>query len=247
MLKRSLALLPLFFIVMTLGAVQLRADSMSFTLNYTNGFTTCPAGGCASVNIVASGTQATITVSSLLSGYQFDSFGFNLSSGTITSFTSSGAVNTTNSQYGLSAPPAGPWAQNGFGKFQYVFDTGINGGSTGGNCIVTSGSPSAGCTFALTLNGTGLTSYQLFQVLSSGGAGDGNTWFAGHVAGSTCTGFVGGGNPSGNTNGSSGCTPVQAPEPNTLSLLGLGLFSVLMVLFVRGRGLLVRRQGLSVA
>jgi hypothetical protein len=238
MLKRSLGLLALCFIVMTLGAVQLHADQFTFTLNFTNGFiATCPSGGCATVNIVATGTQATITVSSLLSGYQFDSFGFNLSSGTITSFSSSGTVNTANPNYGLGAPPAGPWALNGFGKFQYVFDTGINGGSTGGNCVVTSGSPSAGCTFVLTLNGTGLTSYQLFEVLSSGGAGDGNAWFAGHVAGSTCTGFVGGGNPSGNTNGSSGCGPVQTPEPNTLSLLG----------FVRRRALWVRRRVLSIA
>jgi len=229
MFKRYFALLVFCFALIALGAVRLQAD----TLNFTNGFTTCPTGGCASVNIITNGlgTGATITVSSLLNGYQFDSFGFNLANGsTITAFTSSGTVNTTDPNYGLNGP--GSFSQNGFGKFAFVFGTGINGGSTGGNCVVTGGSPGSGCTFALTLTGTGLTSASVFQVLSSGNAGDGNAWFSGHVAGSACTGFVGGGNATGNTNGTSGCgTPVS--EPSSLSLLGLGMLALLAVPLIR--------------
>lgn len=230
MFKRYFALLVSCLALTAVGAVRLQAD----TLNFTNGFTICPAGGCATVNIATNGlgTGATLTVSSLLNGYQFDSFGFNLANGSaITGFSSSGTVNTSGPNYGLSGPP-GTYAQNGFGKFMFVFDTGINGGSTGGNCVVTGGSPSAGCTFTLSLTGTGLTSASVLQVLSSGGAGDGNTWFAGHVAGSACTGFVGGGNATGNTNGTSGCgTPVS--EPSSLSLLGLGVLALLAVPLIR--------------
>lgn len=223
--KRSVAFFVVSFAVMTLGAGRLRADDLSFTLSFTNGFTTCPAGGCATVNVNVSGGKAAITVTSLLNGYQFDEFGLNLPSGDSVSLLSASGAGL-GSSYGLT----GGGQLDGFGKFDYVFDTGINGGSTGGNCVVAGGSASAGCSFTFTLTGTGLTNASVFEVLSTNGNGQGDAWFAGHIAGSACTGFTGGGNTTGLHNGSTGCTPVSAPEPNSLTLLS----SALLALFLGG-------------
>jgi hypothetical protein len=221
-LKRSLAILVLSLAGMTLGAARVHADDLTFTLNFTNGFTTCPAGGCAKVEINASGGTAVITVTSLLAGYQFDKFGFNLASsvGPVTLSSASGTVVSPGYALGGAAQV------DGFGVFNYVFQTGVNGGSTGGDCKVTGGTPSAGCTFKFTLTGAGLTSASVFEILSTGGAVDGHAWFDGHVAGPSCTGYVGGGNTTGLHNGTSGC--VSTPEPNTLSLLSSGLVAILL-------------------
>jgi MYXO-CTERM domain-containing protein len=218
MFKRSLAILAVSIAVLSLSAAHLQADDLSFTLSYTNGFTTCPAGGCASVDVNVSANTATFTVSSLLNGYQFDEFGFNLPSGDSASLVAGSGTGALGS-YSLS----GAGQLDGFGVFDYIFDTGINGGSTGGNCIVTGGTPGSGCTFSFEVTGTGLTSASVFDVLSTNGNGQGDAYFAGHVAGSACTGFVGGGNTTGLRNGSSSCTPISTPEPSSLSLSIVGL------------------------
>jgi PEP-CTERM motif-containing protein len=225
---------PTRVLALTLLAVLVFGMSTSamadtFTLSVTNGFVNpCPAWGCASVSVTIPGasspnfgSQATITVTSLLNGYQFDNFGFNFTgNGSLSLKGSTGAVDPSDPQYGLSGP--GTFQLNGFGTFAYLFGTGINGGSTGSNCVVSgTGVAGSGCTFAITLNGTGLTTTGLFESLSGGNAGDGNVFFAGHTAGSTCTGFVGGPATGNTQNGSSSCTSV--PEPGSFMLFGVGL------------------------
>jgi hypothetical protein len=227
--KRSVAVLAFSFVLITLGAARLKAGDVDALL-YTNGFATCPITGCASVDVnITDATHATITVTSLLDGYQFDNFGFNATDSSIGFASASGAIDTTDPKYGL----AGPNNLNGYGSFMYVFDTGVNGGSTGSACV----SGGAGCQFTINLTGTGapLTA-STFEVLSTGGAGDGTAEFAGHIAGSTCTGFVGGGDVTGesNTNGTGGsCGSTSTPEPRTLTLLGSGLLGLLIVGFRR--------------
>lgn len=226
----------LVLLTLLLLAFSTSAMADSFALPVTNGFTTCPTFSgvteCAIVNLTINPSgKAVFTVTSLLNGYQFDTFGFNYTGGgTLALVGASGAINTSDPSYGLSGP--GSFAQDGFGKFTYLFDTGVNGGSTGSNCQVTaSGVASAGCIFSITLSGSSLST-SLFESLSSGGAGNGNVYYAGHVAGSTCTGYVGGPANSGTSNGTSGCVP-PVPEPATFMLLGPGLGAI---------GFMIRRK-----
>ena len=177
-------------------------------LNLTNGFTTCTPN-CAQVfiDVNTGGTSATLTFTSLLSGFQFDTVGFNSNDATI-SVTGGPLKNNP------------PNAQDGFGKFGYVVDTGINGGSTGSSCNGTTGD--ADCNFIVTITGTGLT-LSNFHTLSIGGD---SVFFAGHIASDTCTGFVGGG--GGATDGTTGgtCGTTSTPEPGSLSMLGIGLLAI---------------------
>ena len=241
MQKRLLGMVLCSCGLLFLGAATAKADSIGSwvddpLLTYTNGFTTCPAYGCANVAASGTSTSATLTITSYLDGYVFDNFGFNLASGaSITGWSITGEVSgpTLNGNSTSGAVTAGSYQLNGFGSFQYLVDTGKNGGSDGGDCAVTTSggslvSESSGCTFTITLNGTGFSS-SIFQALSSLPAGDGQAEFAGHVANANlCTGFVGGGNVTGesNKNGTSSCA-TPAPEPSTSSMLLIGFVSLL--------------------
>jgi hypothetical protein len=200
--------------IATLGASPALADgSKTFVLDGANsGGPVCSAASpCAevTVDVNAAGTSATITVSSLLSGYVFDTFGFN-SSAAITLVPGSGTGELGSDS--LAGP--GAFAQDGWGKFDYLFDTGKNGGSSGGDCVVTGGTPGAGCTFSFEVSGTGLTLAD-FEVASTKDS-NGITFFAGHMANQNGpTGFAGDSTPF---------TPT--PEPASMLLLGSGLLAV---------------------
>ncbi len=222
MLKRFLAVMAVGVVLSVLGVAPLRADTV-VPLDLTNGFITCPAGGCAEVTIdVTSSTSATLEFTSLLSGYQFDTVGFNITGGTISSIAP-------------PTPKSGGTNQDGFGKFGYVYDTGNNGGSTGSACNGTIAD--AACDFTLTITGTGLSAADFETV------GSADTWFAGHIASATCTGYVGGGGPA-TTNPDDGgaCSSTSAPEPGTSGMLGIGLGGLLLL----GFGFSSRRRALRV-
>jgi MYXO-CTERM domain-containing protein len=216
MLKQFLTVIAVGVGLSVLGAAPLRADSVS--LDLTNGFVACPVGGCAEVTITVApgGTSATLEFTSLLSGYQFDDVGFNFTGGTI-----SGIVPPT--------PKSGGTNLDGFGTFGYVYLTGNNGGSTGSACNGTIGD--AACDFTLTITGTGLSAADFETV------GSADTWFAGHIASATCTGYVGGGGPA-TTNPDDGgaCSSTSTPEPGTSGMLVVGLAGLF------GLGFLSRRR-----
>jgi hypothetical protein len=207
------ACLALLLTLVVGASTSARAD---YVLNVTNGFATCGPNGCGSVNISinGSGTQATFTVTSLMSGYQFDSFYFNGPSLTL----------ITGLSYNATPPP---FNADGFGGFNYLYDTGINGGSTGSNCSTdgTVSGSSAGCTFTFTLSGSGFTSSTFYSGI------DVNN-FAGHLANGTCTGYVGDG-----TNSGSGTTAdcTSTPEPASLSLLVSGMIGLAGLLRTKSR------------
>jgi len=248
MTKRILAIAVLAVCIAGVSGSAM-ADDIDVLL-HTNGFATCPTYGCATVNVhITNSSSATITVVSLLNGYQFDNFGFNLvSTSSITGFSATVAGVSNPSGDSLSGmPTGGSYNLNGFGNFDFLYNTGLNGGSTGSNCVVTVGSGgttatgSTGCKFVLTLTGAGL-SLNAFNLVSGGNAAEGNVLYAGHLASASCTGYVGGGQlgtsgtetDTGTTGTGGACGTTTTPEPAGLMLLGSGL-SAMGLLFRRKR------------
>ena len=135
---------------------------------------------CAKVTVSTSGTDATFTVSSLLSGWVFDKFGFN-SSVPPTLVSASGEVGA----YSLS----GSGNEDGWGSFGNNFITGTTGGSNGVDCVVTSGISGSGCAFSFILQFASNSSILNFEIASSGGSGSG--FFAGHLASASKSGYAG--------------------------------------------------------
>ena len=207
-MRKSVWFMLGLLLCVTVAVSSARADSQTWYFTGTNApaQVPCSAGGpCGEITLTTSGSTATFTVSSLLSGYIFDTFGFNSNVG-ITLLSASGEVGA----FSLG----GSGNEDGWGNFDHNFNTGKNGGSSGTDCVVTGGVPGAGCTFTFTVKCTSNCTLSLsnFEITSTGGNGSG--FFAGHLAaGGGKTGFVG--NP----------TTVQVDEPATLSVVGAGLLA----------------------
>ena len=200
------------------GAAQGDTTGLVY-LNLTNGFitttgtSTCPVPGCAqvSIDVATGGGSATLEFTSLMSGFQFDTVGFNFNgngTGTIT-----------------TPAKTDPGNEDGFGVFMYNFDTGINGGSTGHFCDGMESTTA--CDFTVTIAGSGLTVADFETLSSSPGNGNGGdlVQFAGHIASSACTGYVGGGGGS-TTNSTGGSCTTSTPEPGSLTMLVFGLLAI---------------------
>ena len=140
------------------------------------------------------------------SNFGIQSFGFNtdvaLSTGNISIVQPNPSTGWT-----IDGPP--PSAQDGFGKFDWVIS---NGGSNRTDPLV----------FTIDINGDMLSDY---ANPSSGNAGQGNAWFAAHVAGFTVSGssvtssWFGGGNGA--------IPPNEVPVPPAVWLFGSGVLAMI--------------------
>lgn len=185
-------------------AVGAKADSGTwyFTGSNTSSLPCSASAPCAEVTITTSGNYATFTVSSLLSNWVIDTFGFNSLKGvTLVPGSLTGELGF----YSLG----GAGNEDGWGSFSRNFHTGVLGGSRAADCKVTGGIPGPGCTFSFEVKATSALTLANFEILSSGGNGSG--YFAGHIASSSRSGYYG--------------TPVQGsiPEPGALLVLVPGL------------------------
>jgi len=208
-MKRSIWLAVCLLLCVVGTVSNARADSQSWVFTGTNDAVhlPCSAGApCAEITIATSGDFATFTVSSLLTGYIFDTLGFNSSVGvSLVAGSGTGELGS----YSLG----GSGNEDGWGTFGHNFDTGKSGGSSGTDCVVTAGNPGAGCTFSFEVQAGSALSVSNFKIASSGGTGSG--FFAGHMAASD--------NRSGYAGSPSPLTPIG--EPGTISVLGSGLLA----------------------
>ncbi len=216
MRRQMWAALALVLCLAGFSSVAIADSTQSWYLTGSNDQSAVPctsAVPCAEVNLDVNGSTAIFTVTSLLNGYIFDTFGFNTINGVSVSLVSaSGEVGS----YSLG----GSGNEDGWGSFKYNFDTGKSGGSDGGDCV----NQGAGCTFTFTLSSASSLTLADFEKLSSGGAGSG--FFAGHLAnGNGNTGYVGDTQPF---------TPVS--EPASMAILIPGMLAG--VGFLRRRVLL---------
>lgn len=134
-MKKSLWFALALLLCVTAGISSAWAGSQSWYFEGTNSPSNlpCSSGGpCGEVTLSVSGNTATFTVSSLLSGYIFDTFGFNSSVG-ISLVSASGEVG--------SFSLGGSGNEGGWGSFGHNFHTGESGGSNGHQCVVTGGVP----------------------------------------------------------------------------------------------------------
>jgi len=181
-----------------------------FTLNTTNGFATCPAGGCGTIDIDVTGaTSATVTYSAA-TGFAFHQgvVGLNifLGGGSASLATFSGTL-ADNTAYPQGAHPAtqGSGNEDGFGVFNFIVTT-FNGLAT------TSG------TFTITGTGTSWTEANFltpnnngFEVAAQMGS-----------CGAICTTDHG---PFSGGTGFAVATPA-VPEPSTWAMLIIGFAGV---------------------
>ena len=156
------------------------------------------SGPYGSVTVTGGGTTVTITVTAA-SGYQLNSFGFNVASGTTLALSSPFSISPNWSiSPGNGSSGVGSQNQGGlgpYGKFSYK---------------VSDESASDVTSLTITVSGTSLTTAQ-FEGLSTGGT---SVTFAAHMK------PYGGG--SGNTYMYGAHPSAVTPEPSTLALAGLG-------------------------
>lgn len=201
-MKKTLLLMLGLVLLVSAAASSAWADSESWYFTGTNAPSQVPcstSAPCGEITITTSGNTATITVSSLLTGYIFDTFGFNVTSNVV-SFGQPWGGEINNPSFSFHTQ------QDGWGNFGVVFNTGMNGGSNGGDCVVTGGVPGAGCTFHFTVTCTSNCKLSDFITNANG------QLFAGHLAaGRGNTGYVG------------DAQPFSVDEPASLSVVGSGL------------------------
>ena len=224
----AITVFSLFTILTAVGAYADQTQTWVLTTANPGGPACSSTSPCAQItlDVNGAGTAATFTVTSLDNGYIFDTFGFNAETGGNGNQGSGTAISLSlGSTSGEVSGPSlgGSGKEDGWGTFDYNFNTGENGGSNGGDCSVSGGVASAGCTFTFTVNGTGLTLAD-FEYISTGGNGSGI--FAGHSANLIGpTGYIG--NPQ---------TPAPVPEPSSLAMLGSGLFGLATIARRKLRG-----------
>jgi len=199
---RSGILIGLALLLGASAALDSRADSIAYFLTLQDSGGSIPGSGPYAIvtltEVDVSGQQGMrFDVSSLVTAFEVISFQFNAPSSTAGFFV---LVGTSGNLSGASLSPASGSA-DGFGMFEWVFDTGLSGGPDF--------SQSSWWFIIRRADGVDLTLSD-FQEASSGGQGSG--FFAARMQGGNGSGWV------------DGTTIV--PEPASALLLGSGLLAM---------------------